>query len=59
MILAAVIVVGCALVLLSHLTGRAAQRNAFWWAMDNDPILRREVLEKLAQREGVRLEGRE
>jgi hypothetical protein len=57
--IAALIVGGCALVLVGHLTGRKAHSNAFWWAMDNDPILRRETLEKLAQLEGMTLVGRE
>lgn len=51
--------IGAALLLVGHLTGRKAHSNAFWWAMDNDPILRRETLEKLAQLEGVTLVGRE
>lgn len=50
---------GCAAVLVGHLTGRKMHANAFWWAMDNDPVLRREVLERLAQAEGVQLVGRE
>lgn len=55
----AIIFGGCAMVLVAHLLGRKAQSNAFWWSMNNDPIYRRETLERLARLEGVQLVGRE
>lgn len=43
----------------AFLAGRGTGRNGLFWSMEHDTQFRRELLERLAKLENVRLVGRE
>lgn len=58
-LVAALVVAALALAVAAFLVGRRAGYHAFLWALESNDAVRRHMLERLAQLEGMRLVGRQ
>lgn len=54
-----VALLGTVVALVAHLSGRRMSVNALLWKLETNPTARRQMLERLAKLEGVKLVGHE